>query len=340
MKRNLKEIVLSEVSDLQIFEHYLGVTVKLGKAIVSPIRQEKHPSFNVYQSTANGKLYYKDFGDERGDCFKFVMVLHGCSFYEAVLMIAEDFGIDIDSDKDLSEIKRRAKKIRIPQIFVTERKKLPYARDEWNNEYMSLWHSGGISQDVLAMYNTHPVSGVKIERVDGSGSFVLRSKENDPIYCFDYEKGVKKFYRPNAPDKKFKFISNLRKNDIFGLKQLKDHVKEHGKVKVIVLCAGQKDCLSLYSNTGIFGIALNSESASISKELYIELMSYSDNIIVCYDNDATGIKHANKIKEEIGIDHINLGDLAPAEIVNDIFDYFKEGYSKVDYIKLIESKIC
>jgi hypothetical protein len=339
--KNLKDTILHEASEIEIFERYLGVQIKLGRAMVSPLRQEKHPSFNVYQSESNGKIYYKDFGDERGDCFKFVMELHGCTFPEALQLVAQDLGIDTSKKEDLSGIRRMAKKIRIPQMHVNPRKVLPYARLEWNELLMTLWNKGGVRLEVLQEYNTWPVEKIKIPKRDGSGSFILYSKDTDPMYCFDYEDGVKKFYRPKAPDKKYKFISNLRKGDIFGLKQLKDHVQKTGKKeRLVMICAGQKDCLSLFGNTGIRGIALNSESAGISSEFFVELMQYAENILVCYDNDETGIKHAQKVKDEIGIDNIDLGLLAPANIVNDIFDYFANGYKKEDYLRLIETKIC
>jgi DNA primase len=124
------------------------------------------------------------------------------------------------------------------------------------------------------------------------------------------------------------------------LKQLKQEVAKNGKVKVLIICAGQKDCLSLYGSIGIRGIALNSESASITKELFIELLQYAENILVCYDNDETGIKNAAKIKQDIGIDNIFLGDISPAHDVNDLYDYFSKQYDKQSFLNLIESKIC
>ena len=338
MKSKLKEVILDQVSEIEIFSHYLGCEVKLGKAMVSPLRQEKHPSFNVYQSPTNGRLYYKDFGDERGDCFKFIMRMYGCTFTEALHMVVQDFQIaTTETKRDLSQIRKAAKAIRIPQIFFNPRKKLPYARARWTPELLKLWNNGGIGLKVLQEYNVHPVSKMKIPKRDGSGDFVLHSKEGDPIFCFDYEEGIKKFYRPFVKEKKYKFISNLRKGDIFGLKQLKEHVKDQGKVNILLICAGQKDCLSLYANTGIRGIALNSESASLTSDEIIGLMEYTDKLLVCYDNDETGRKHANKIKQDIGIDHIDLGQLAPADKVNDIYDYFKLKLSADNFIKLVET---
>lgn len=338
--KDLKEEILNKVSEIEIFERYLGFQVKLGRVMVSPLRQEKHPSFNIYQSLNNGKLYYKDFGDERGDCFRFVMKLHNCSFNEALNLIANDFDVCTSKKEEISGIRRMIKKNWIPQFLIKKRKNLPYARDEWNEYNIQLWEKGNISIEVLKEYNVWPVKKVKIPKKDSDESFILYSKKDDLIYCFDYENGVKKFYRPNVIDKKYKFISNLTREDIFGLKQLKESVlKNKKKEKVIIICAGQKDCLSLYSNTKIRGISLNSESAAISNDLYIELMKYTENILVCYDNDNTGIKHAQKIKEEIGIDNIDLGLLAPPEIVNDLYDYFSKKFKPEKYLELIKQKI-
>lgn len=333
----LKELILSQISELEIFEKYLGVKVKLGKAMKSPLRDEKHPSFNIYQNE-HGHVYYKDFGDERGDCFKFVMEIHGCSFKESLELIAQDFGIN-NSDQDLSRIRRIASRIRIPKIYINPRKEFPYARTEWDELQLDLWSKANITTDVLQEYNTWPVSKVKIPKRDG-GSFTLYSKNQDPIYCFDYENGVKKFYRPNAPDKKYKFISNLRKGDIFGLKQLRNHVQKTGtKEELVIICAGQKDCLSLYSNTGIRVIALNSESAALTKELYIELMGYTEQLAVCYDNDETGYKNATKIREEYSIPWINLGKIVHPDEVNDLYDFFAKKKSTEQLLRLIDSNV-
>jgi hypothetical protein len=339
MKINPREVILEHVSELDIFFHYLGQEVKLGRPIVSPLRQEKHPSFNLYQSPSNGKIYYKDFGDERGDCFNFVMKLFGCSFPEALQTVAQDFSIDLGVKRDVSGI-RREKKIRIPQIFIIPKKEFPYARKEWTTDSLDLWIKVNVTTEILLEYNTWSVDKVKIKKRDSEEWFILKGTEQDPIYCFDYENGTKKFYRPKVKDKKFKFMSNLCTKDIFGLKQLKQEVAKNGKVKVLIICAGQKDCLSLYGSIGIRGIALNSESASITKELFIELLQYAENILVCYDNDETGIKNAAKIKQDIGIDNIFLGDISPAHDVNDLYDYFSKQYDKQSFLNLIESKIC
>lgn len=330
----LKDRILDKIDELDIFQHYLGSEIKLGKPIKSPLREEKHPSFNVYRSPSNGKLYYKDFADERGDCFKFVMRLFGCTFSEALHIVAQDFSIDVSKKMNTSEIRRIAKKIRIPQLHIPEKKILNYERLSWNPKNLSFWHDYGILEAVLVEYNVWPVAWVDVPKKDGSGVFRIEWKDDDPIYCFDYGNGDHKFYRPKCKDKRFKFISNTRKENIFGLKQL----EECGQIlDVLIICAGQKDCLSLFSNIGVRGIALNSESAGISTELFIRLKHYAKKVLVCYDNDDTGIKHAKKIKDEIGIDYLDLGTISTPDVVNDTSDYFliSNGLPKDPFINMI-----
>ena len=58
------------------------------------------------------------------------------------------------------------------------------------------------------------------------------------------------------------------------------------------MAAGQKDTLALNSilnGEEIFAICLNSETQSLSKELYEELNSRAEKLYVLYDNDLTGI---------------------------------------------------
>lgn len=339
--KNLREKILDQVSEIEIFERYLGVEVKLGRAMVSPLRQEKHPSFNLYQSPSNGKIYYKDFGDERGDCFKFVMELYQCSFKEAIDVVANDFGIDTSRKDQIDKLTKAAKKIRIPQFFVQTKKEFPYARREWSEPFLKLWKKGHVTLDILNEYDVYDVLKVKVAKKEEEGFFIIESSEEDPVYCYDYGNGDKKFYRPFVSNKKYKFFSNLSKDNVFGLKQLKEHVRKTGKKeRLVIICAGQKDCLSLYANTGIRGLSLNSESAGVSNELYLELIQYTENILVCYDNDATGKKHAQKIKDEIGIENMDLGELVSADIVNDIFDYFAKEFSVEQFLELTEQSIC
>jgi hypothetical protein len=86
-----RDDILAKVSEETIFEHY-GVPIKKG-LFCSKLRNDKHPTVALYRSKS-GALLYKDFGSSFcGDCFTFVATLFNVSFHEALLIVANDFGI-------------------------------------------------------------------------------------------------------------------------------------------------------------------------------------------------------------------------------------------------------
>lgn len=89
-----KELILKKVPEENIMEFYLGVPVKKG-LFRSPIRNDKSPTVSFYRSPKTGRLIYKDFGctDHVGDCVSMVMIKFNCSYYQALQIIANDFGI-------------------------------------------------------------------------------------------------------------------------------------------------------------------------------------------------------------------------------------------------------
>ena len=86
-----KEYILKKVSEEAIFEHY-GVPIKKG-LFCSKLRQDRNPTVGFYRNK-KGRLIIKDFGsDFSGDCFTYVMALFNVSYYMALQIIANDFGI-------------------------------------------------------------------------------------------------------------------------------------------------------------------------------------------------------------------------------------------------------
>lgn len=86
-----KEYILSKVSEEMIFEHY-GVPIKKG-LFCSKLRNDHKPTVGLYRNK-KGRLIIKDFGsDFSGDCFTYVMALFNVSYYMALQIVANDFGI-------------------------------------------------------------------------------------------------------------------------------------------------------------------------------------------------------------------------------------------------------
>ena len=88
-----KELILKKVPEENIMEFYLGVPVKKG-LFKSPLRNDRKPTCAFYRSNRSGRLLFKDFGSEmNGDFVSVVMYKFNCSYYQALQIIANDFGI-------------------------------------------------------------------------------------------------------------------------------------------------------------------------------------------------------------------------------------------------------
>lgn len=102
-----KELILSKVREETLMEHYLGIPVRKG-LFKSPLRVDSRPTCAFYRNK-KGAIIFKDFrGDFSGDCVSVVMYKFNCSFYKALQIIANDFGII--SRKDLSVNPSKIKK--------------------------------------------------------------------------------------------------------------------------------------------------------------------------------------------------------------------------------------
>jgi len=86
-----KDIILSKISEEQILSFY-GVPIQKG-LFCSKLRKDAKPTVSVFRNK-NGRLVVHDFGDgSYYDCFAYVQALFQVSYYTALRIIANDFGI-------------------------------------------------------------------------------------------------------------------------------------------------------------------------------------------------------------------------------------------------------
>ena len=87
-----KELILSRITEEQIFTYYIGPEVISRKLFRSKIRNDKNPTCSMYRNKS-GTLIYKDFATgEHLSCFNYVMSLYRCNYYEALKIIATKKG--------------------------------------------------------------------------------------------------------------------------------------------------------------------------------------------------------------------------------------------------------
>lgn len=315
-----KEEVLKKVSETDLWRKYLG-HVDIGKMYRSPFRRDTNPSFGLYRSK-DGRVLFKDFGGEAGDVFQFICLKYGITFKDCLMLIENDFHLSSSNyrPKTHQHLYSFADK-----IVKKEPAKFEYLLQAWDDKTLGYWAKFGITPEVLFEYNVFPVKIVKGETWKQPIEFLI----DNPIFCYKYPSGNIRFYRPFSEKGKLKHFGNVGNGDIFGYEQLYRAVHDRkAPEECICITAGQKDALALYSNTGIKSVSLNSESAILSKETYLKLLSLSKKIEIAYDMDETGRKNSEKIVKEYGLhDYMQNFYLKPG--MKDIADYYEDLHKTV-----------
>lgn len=280
-----KELILQRLSEETIMEYYLGLHVTRG-LVKSPFRNDRHPTCAFFRNSS-GDLIFKDFsGDFYGNCFNVVMRKYNCSYYKALQIIANDFGIVKDNylpspKGQVSLSNTKFEETKPSDIRVTVQ---PFTKEEllWWGEY-------GISEETLEKFN---VFSCKYLFLNGE-LFQVSNKKN---FIFGYYYGIEKdnrelwrIYFPKQRD--FRFLSNWKHNLIQGSKQLPD------KGDIVVITKSMKDIMCLYE-LGVTAIAPNSETLFINEKQLQILKSKFQRIVVLYDQDRAGKYNMAKIRRK------------------------------------------
>jgi len=333
----MKEDVLSKISEYDIFRYYIGRDFKLGVAMLSPFREEKHASFNVFMSD-KGKMLFKDFGyasekESIGDCFDLVKRIYNVNFHEAVNIIKSDFNLQEN------KIERRTK---YSEIII---KKEPIEKQQPVNFEVD-YHDKKISFEILlAFFKDYTIGSISsfiyslIEkdyiRTASHIRFVSRQnhnieikhKKDSPIFVYKYNNEKVRFYRPNQ--KRLKHFGNIPGDEFF----LQNYYEVCDKVDFFIITGGQKDAITLnvlMSNS--FATCNGSESSEINynyiTDQYISGKLTNDNVIVFYDDDKVGLKNSIKISKMLGCKYVDFAKLKETilekvltvECIDDYFD--------------------
>ena len=152
-----KELILKKVPEENIMEFYLGVPIKKG-LFRSPLRSDKTPTCSFYRSNRTGRLLFKDFGsDMTGDFVSVVMYKFGVSYYQALQIIANDFGIitkkHLVKNKPKMEFTNKRFEETGDAVIQVEVK-------DFSNKEIKWWNSFGITEDTLNKYKVFSCKNV------------------------------------------------------------------------------------------------------------------------------------------------------------------------------------
>jgi hypothetical protein len=289
-------VILSKITEYDIFVYYCPNFKKLGKKFLSDLRQDKSPTVSIIPY--NGRLLYKDFGssDHTFDCFNYVKYKYNCQFVDALRIIDNDFNLNLSPKTDSIKFtmgvmgyRQSTPKFSKPPVIIRKKRRL------WNKKDAKFWTKYLVTKSILSMFAVEPISHFWINET----RFDCRSVS----YAFKF-KNRYKIYSPY--EDKNKWLSNTTKSDIQGFTQLPDTGER------LIITSSLKDIMCLYA-AGYTAVAMQSEMQIPDEKLISELKERFTTIEILYDNDFDketnpGQTMAKKICDLYGFNNICIPD--------------------------------
>jgi len=259
-----KEIVLTKVSEYQIFKYFCTNFQEPGKKFKSDLREDKTPTVSI--SMLGGRLRYKDFGctEHTFDCFSYIAYKYNTDFYGALIHIDRSFGLGLSTG---IHTKRIAPPLDVGRIEEKKRSQIKVKIRRWTMEDANYWRQFHIDKDLLTIFDVQPISHFWINE--------QRFSCHSISYRYRFDCGYK-IYCPLERD--FKWFSNVGAECLQGYRQL----PERGKT--VVLTSSLKDVMCL-AVLGYPSFALQSEMLVPGEETIQEAQARFEEVIVLYDND-------------------------------------------------------
>lgn len=288
LKKLSKEEIENRVDELEIMQKYYGKEIRFKKAVPSPFRKDKNPSFNFFQ--IKGKIFFKDMATgQAGDCYNYVMLKFNISFWDALKVIDQDFALGLFKGDPVNRKPVIYENIK-PEKYSGETQ-ITIVRQSFNRNDFLYWKQFGINLQVLAFYNV-----VACEIVYINDYIPIRYTRNQPVYAYLLNNNIK-IYRPLSA-KKNRFRNNCNNNDVQGLMQLPKSDTE------LIITKSMKDVMTLHG-LGYSAIAPQSESSYIAEDVIEELINKFDKFYVFFDNDFDKEENWGRILGKKMTEHYN-----------------------------------
>lgn len=287
--------IKSRVTETDILSFYLNIK-ELPCVINSPFREDNKPSFGIYLSNKNQRVYYKDYAtNDSGGLFDLLGKLWNCNYKKVLENI----------NKDINNIDKGNVKLNTGHTITIRSNDEHHSSSdlqckirEWKDYDIEYWSSYGISLKWLKYADVYPISH-KIIIKDGH-KYVFKADKLAYAYVERKEgKVTLKIYQPfNKVGYKW---SNKHDKSVISLWT---KVPEYGDK--ICICSSLKDALCLWANTGIPSISVQGEAYNMSNTAISELKRRYKQVFICLDNDEPGLKDAQKLAKETGFTNVVL----------------------------------
>lgn len=268
-------------------EFYLHRPIKKG-LFCSPLRIDKNPTCSFFRNKS-GKLIFKDFATGQYlSCINVVMTLYNCNYYDALKIVANDFGIvkARGLTKNKGKINMKATKIENHEMA-----KIQVEVQDFSDLELKWWAKYGITLEILKKFQVYSCKHVFL-----NDQLIAKSQQHCPIYGYyggiikqDKQKfELWKCYFPKR--KQYRFLGN------YPAKKLQGYDKLPKKGKFCLLTKSLKDVMCA-STFGIPACAPNSETVIPSETIISDLLSRFKYVFALWDSDETGVHFLRKMKK-------------------------------------------
>lgn len=305
------EVILSKISEYDIFKHYCPNFVNLGEKFCSDLRKDSTPSVSIVEWKSG--LLYKDFGypDHTFNCFSYVMFKYNIDFISCLETISRDFALNLAPQR---EVTRRAK---IYSYTPRPKRKsiIKIKSRNWDKRDADYWKQYGISKDLLIQYQVIPIDYFWINEA--------RFRVKKLGYAYRFRSGYK-IYQPYETDDKW--YSNIGTDVLQGYQQIAAHSD------TLIITSSLKDVLVIRT-LGYDAIAPQSEMVELKEEQVIELRKRFSNIVLLYDNDFTsehnpGQRMAEKLCSRFGFHNLCIPTSYGSKDISDLVKHHGVGVAK------------
>jgi hypothetical protein len=283
--------ITSQVEDRVIYAHFLGMDLKMGELIISPIRAgDKKPTFNLFEAKEPRwpkQVLFKDFQLKAGNVFRFVQ-LFAREHYDMHMAMGEEVCDFIRTQLALKDgmPKWEAPLIEYDMSREYGVKVMPYRRN-----HIEYWDEDlGVTQDYLEYYDVKAA-----QYLLGENDTIIKNFGHTTTFAYLMADKFK-LYQPYEENFR-KFFNTCPKEYIQGFGQCPN---PDGGGDIVVLGKSMKDVLVTQAHTDEFLdiVAPHGEGYNLTDGFIKWLCSFK-RLVMMYDPDGAGIKNMNKVKRQV-----------------------------------------
>jgi len=341
--------IKSKVDYYEFYSNYAEGIKKIGKSYWArcPFHQETKPSFQINVNTGIWKCWGEQIG---GDIFSFYSRYYNMSKHDAIIAIAETYGVQLHLTQEEQDLRDRNKKFyNINKVMCRKYQENLYTPDG-AQALTYITKRRGFSMDIIKKFkigcgiNNLPhddrLFELNLIKEGENGDYYSTFRNNRIVIPRINENGkIVSFTGRLINDGDPKYIHTQdtpifsKHEHVMGLYQAKYAIREHKKV---IIVEGELDMIRAHekgiSNTvALSGLALSVEQLSLLKK-------YTNNFYVYVEDDKTAEalpRLYETIKQEIPYANIYVIQVGDKDNKCDLDDYLRSHTSE-DFKKLIK----